>query len=564
EVDLSSQRLRSVSAASSTPRNAASGTASPAPGVAERRDTSATPADLSSTDEPAKPKFKIPVNRAIKIVDPKLAAKDEKKEEAKTEVEPIAEVKPVSSTNEQVQETKPEEEAVSDLAEALAKTSIEAEAKVEEAKAAAAEKTEAEASKPAASVETVPEPENAVKPETVSETKPEAEVEVPAATPQEEVAEPKSVEVESKAEAEAVTEVEVKAETAEAEEGAGEEEQESLEQNEDEKEEKAKDEEDEEEEEGEIDEAEESAPQTPTPLTGRSRQVTFSEPVTPSIRALSSTEIVDFYSGEKDAPTLVGEILKYPQVFLERFNGLCKPPAGFNLDIVNTDERRSSDRGSGMRRSMSGSGRSRDQQISPSNVMSGFGGMGNFRHVNSSTSHPHTPLGTSEERFRQSTHEMKSRMDSAPRSGSSMGGRPPSGQYRNNLGGNRESRGGRTGGRGRGRGRGRGGSQHGGDRYGGGPGGQNDLPTDFKPLEKSENRYVAKVLRVGKNAVEDDMQEEVYHRRMQALLNKLTPDNFPEVSTELLEWGNKSINETDGRILRHLVQLVFEKATDEP
>ncbi|KAJ2784400.1 hypothetical protein GGI15_002266 [Coemansia interrupta] len=468
EVDLSSQRLRSVSAASSAPRNAASGTASPALGVSEKRDASGTPAELSSTDEPAKPKFKIPVNKAIKIVDPNLVAKSDKKDEAKVEGKSSASDMPAPSVKEEVKETKPEAEAVTDLTEALAKTSIEAEV--------------------------------------------EAEAEV-------------------------------------------DEDDEDVEQNE---------EQEEEEEEGEIAEAEDSAPQTPTPLTGRSRQVTFSEPVTPSVRTMSSTEIADLYSGEKDAPTLVGEILKYPRVFLERFNGLCKPPAGFNLEIVNTDERRSSDRGSGMRRSMSGSGRSRDQQMSSSNVMSGFGGMGNFRHVNSTSPHAHAPLGTSEERFRQSTHEMKSRMDSAPRSGSSMGGRPPSGQYRNNLGSNRESRGGRTGGRGRGRGRGRGGSQHGGDRYGGGPGGQNDLPTDFKPLVKSENRYVAKALRVGKNAVEDDMQEEVYHRRIQALLNKLTPDNFPDVSSELLEWGNKSIKETDGRILRHLVMLVFEKATDEP
>ncbi|KAJ1723758.1 hypothetical protein LPJ53_001926 [Coemansia erecta] len=566
EVDLSSQRLRSVSAASSTPRNAASGTASPAPGVSEKRDASGTPADLSSTEEPAKPKFKFPVNRAIKIVDPNLVAKSDKKDETKAEAEPAAvaaDDKPAPSTKEEVQEIKPEADAVADLTEALAKTSIEAEAKAEEAQAAAAavETTSTEPSKPAASPETVPEPEAAAEPETVTETKAEVEIEVEAeapAAPKEEVAEAEPVEAETKTDVKAEAEVETKVEAeAEVEAEVDEEkEEEDVEQNEEQEEE--------EEEEGEIDEEEESAPQTPTPLTGRSRQVTFSEPVTPSIRTMSSTEIADLYSGEKDAPTLVGEILKYPRVFLERFNGLCKPPAGFNLEIVNTDERRSSDRGSGMRRSMSGSGRSRDQQMSSSNVMSGFGGMGNFRHVNSSAPHTHAPLGTSEERFRQSTHEMKSRMDSAPRSGSSMGGRPPSGQYRNNLGSNRESRGGRTGGRGRGRGRGRGGSQHGGDRYGGGPGGQNDLPTDFKPLVKSENRYVAKSLRVGKNAVEDDMQEEVYHRRMQALLNKLTPDNFPDVSTELLEWGNKSIKETDGRILRHLVMLVFEKATDEP
>ncbi|KAJ1815227.1 hypothetical protein LPJ56_004630, partial [Coemansia sp. RSA 2599] len=207
------------------------------------------------------------------------------------------------------------------------------------------------------------------------------------------------------------------------------------------------------------------------------------------------------------------------------------------------------------------------REQSSSNAMSGFGGMGNFRHVNSSASGSgghgptHAPLGTSEERFRQSTNELKGRMDPSSRGGSSMGGRSPSGQYRG-LGGGRESRGGRTGSRGRGRGRGRGGSQHGGDRHG--PGASNELPSDVKPLAKSETRYVAKALRVGKNAAEDEMQEDVFHRHIQTLLNKLTPDNFDNVSDELLVWGNKSVNETDGRILRHLIMLVFEKATDEP
>ncbi|KAJ2855052.1 hypothetical protein J3B02_002366, partial [Coemansia erecta] len=319
----------------------------------------------------------------------------------------------------------------------------------------------------------------------------------------------------------------------------------------------------EEQEEGEIDEQEESAPATPTPLTGRSRQVTFSEPATPSVRTLSAAEIVELYSGDSAAPIIVGEILKYPRVFLERFGGLCKPPAGFHFEIASTDDRRSADRGSGMRRSMSGSGRQREQPSS--SAMSGFGGMGNFRHVNSSASSghgpTHAPLGTSEERFRQSTNELKVRVDPSSRGGSSMGGRSPSGQYRG-LGGGRESRGGRTASRGRGRGRGRGASQHGGDRHGaGGPG---ELPSDFKPLVKSENRYVAKALRVGKNAEEDEMQEDVFHRHIQTLLNKLTPDNFDSVSDELLAWGNKSVNETDGRILRHLIMLVFDKATDEP
>ncbi|KAJ2695907.1 hypothetical protein H4R19_005796, partial [Coemansia spiralis] len=88
---------------------------------------------------------------------------------------------------------------------------------------------------------------------------------------------------------------------------------------------------------------------------------------------------------------------------------------------------------------------------------------------------------------------------------------------------------------------------------------------NLKPLEKGENRYIAKVLRTDKDGEEEDeMAEETYDRRIRVLLNKITPDNFGIVSDQLLEWGEKSAKETDGRIMRHLLTLIFEKATDEP
>ncbi|KAJ2601073.1 hypothetical protein GGF39_001437 [Coemansia sp. RSA 1721] len=608
EVDISSQRLRSTSAASSVHQTAPSGTASPAPSfsaaagaVADKRETSSTPAELSASEEPAKPRFKIPVNRAIKIVDPNLTAKtsdsdaekkdeDEKTKDAasdaerkpaaeteakveaeakpeivaetKTEPETKAEVKPEAETKAEVEvkvtpaaepkvqaETNTENEAVEKLTETLAATKITAEGANEESEKPA----------PTAAVEEQKVPE--VAPAEVKEQKPE-----PVSVPAEESTAPAHA-----TEAKAEENIEDKPEPVQQNADAKEQEQEQKDEEQDEDEDEDEDDEledGEEQEEGEIDEAEESEPATPTPLTGRSRQVTFSEPATPSVRTLSAAEIIELYAGESAAPAIVGEILKYPRVFLERFSTLGKPPAGFHFEIASTDDRRSGDRGSGMRRSISGSGRQREQPSS-SSAMSGFGGMGNFRHVNTSNTGgsgsghgpAHNALGTSEERFRQSTNELKGRMDPSSRGGSSMGGRSPSGQYRG-LGGGRESRGGRTGSRGRGRGRGRGGSQHGGDRHG--PGGPNDLPSDVKPLVKSENRYVAKALRAGKNAAEDDMQEDVFHRHIQTLLNKLTPDNFDAVSDELLVWGNKSVKETDGRILRHLIMLVFDKATDEP
>ncbi|KAJ2063238.1 hypothetical protein GGI17_001849 [Coemansia sp. S146] len=294
---------------------------------------------------------------------------------------------------------------------------------------------------------------------------------------------------------------------------------------------------------------------TPPPTSpSSSSQVTFSEPSSATRRALTSAEILELYPGDSDVPVLVGEILRYPRVFLDRFNGLCEPPLGFDPKLVDIDDPQLEDRSSGMRRSASGSNRSRDPA-----PQSGFGGMGNFRHTRTPNS-----SASSEERFRQSTNEFRGRMDGGR--DTPMGSRPPSGQFRgpggreNRDGRTSSTRGGREGSSGRGRHGGRGGSQHGRERA-------DTLLIDLanvKPLEKSEDRYIAKSLRIGKDAVEDDMQEEVFNRAMRKLLNKLTPDNFDTVSDELATWGNKSVNETDARMLRHLVMLVYQKAIDEP
>ncbi|KAJ2742251.1 hypothetical protein GGI20_004620, partial [Coemansia sp. BCRC 34301] len=220
------------------------------------------------------------------------------------------------------------------------------------------------------------------------------------------------------------------------------------------------------------------------------------------------------------------QILRYPRVFLERFTDLCQPPQKFNPELVDTEDSHLDDRSSAIRRSTSGSSRPRELTH-----QSGFGGLGNFRHTRA-----HNLPATSEGRFRQSTTEFQGLLDEG-----------------------RESRSGRSSSN-RGRRSGHGGSQHGRERV--------DAPrmdmADVKPLEKSENRYIPKALCVGKDTIEDDMLERVFDRGIRALLNKLTLDNFDVVSDELLTWANKSVNETDGRILRHLVTLVYQKATDEP
>ncbi|KAJ2793798.1 hypothetical protein H4R20_006433, partial [Coemansia guatemalensis] len=414
-------------------------------------------------------------------------------------------------------ESKPSEPTVDALADSLASATIDDEVKAD----SAAKPNQPAGETPAESLPETATADKEPEAEPVSTTKPVEPAE-PAAKPSEPAAEPVEPVAESAAEP-------VESSTEKPATAAGE------------KVDKKSASED-----GEIGETEEDS-RPPSLGQNRSRQVTFSEPSTPSIQVLAPGEVTKLYSNDSNAPRIVGDILRYPRAFLEQFSGLCKPPSSFHFEITSTDDRWSSERGSNMRRSASGSGRHRDSAAS-----SGFGGMGNFR-----PSHTHTTLSSSEERFKQSTMELKGRVE--PGRGPVLSGRPPSGQFRG-PGGGRESRGGRSGGRGRGRARGRGGSQQGGDR----PGAAVELPVNFKPLEKSENRYIAKALRTGGDAEEDEMQEEVYDRRIRVLLNKITPDNFEEVSNELLAWGEKSAKETDGRILRHLITLVFQKATDEP
>ncbi|KAL6238648.1 hypothetical protein BDW75DRAFT_4767 [Aspergillus navahoensis] len=56
---------------------------------------------------------------------------------------------------------------------------------------------------------------------------------------------------------------------------------------------------------------------------------------------------------------------------------------------------------------------------------------------------------------------------------------------------------------------------------------------------------------------------DVVQRKVKAALNKMTPENFPRISGQILEIVSQSKDESDGRTLRQVIQLTFEKATDE-
>ncbi|KAH8158345.1 hypothetical protein CIB48_g9897 [Xylaria polymorpha] len=59
------------------------------------------------------------------------------------------------------------------------------------------------------------------------------------------------------------------------------------------------------------------------------------------------------------------------------------------------------------------------------------------------------------------------------------------------------------------------------------------------------------------------MDPATVQRKVKAALNKMTPENFDRISDQILEIAAQSKEETDGRTLRQVIQLTFEKATDE-
>ncbi|KAH8926061.1 ARM repeat-containing protein [Atractiella rhizophila] len=85
------------------------------------------------------------------------------------------------------------------------------------------------------------------------------------------------------------------------------------------------------------------------------------------------------------------------------------------------------------------------------------------------------------------------------------------------------------------------------------------------PLAHSADAWVPAIASKGqgRDAVEDPQSIEMVQRKVKSLLNKLTVERFDSISDQIIEWANKSEKETDGRILRQVIALVFEKATDE-
>ncbi|KAF5138550.1 Eukaryotic translation initiation factor 4 gamma [Metarhizium anisopliae] len=59
------------------------------------------------------------------------------------------------------------------------------------------------------------------------------------------------------------------------------------------------------------------------------------------------------------------------------------------------------------------------------------------------------------------------------------------------------------------------------------------------------------------------LDPELVQRKVKAALNKMTPENFDRIADQILTIAGQSKDESDGRTLRQVIQLTFEKATDE-
>ncbi|KAK2759382.1 Eukaryotic translation initiation factor 4 gamma [Arachnomyces sp. PD_36] len=88
---------------------------------------------------------------------------------------------------------------------------------------------------------------------------------------------------------------------------------------------------------------------------------------------------------------------------------------------------------------------------------------------------------------------------------------------------------------------------------------------DLKPIQTSSTGWKPRSVGNAGPAPGGDghMPPDVVQRKVKSNLNKMTPENFEKISDQILEIVGQSKDESDGRTLRQVIQLTFEKATDE-
>ena len=89
---------------------------------------------------------------------------------------------------------------------------------------------------------------------------------------------------------------------------------------------------------------------------------------------------------------------------------------------------------------------------------------------------------------------------------------------------------------------------------------------ELKPIETTSTGWKPTSIGRAANAnptAGDHLDPTMVQRKVKAALNKMTPENFERIAESILKIASQSKDETDGRTLRQVIQLTFEKATDE-
>jgi translation initiation factor 4G len=87
---------------------------------------------------------------------------------------------------------------------------------------------------------------------------------------------------------------------------------------------------------------------------------------------------------------------------------------------------------------------------------------------------------------------------------------------------------------------------------------------DLKPIERTASGWTPHSLsRTAAPPPSGHLPPDIVQRKVKAALNKMTPEKFDKISDQVLEIAGQSKDEQDGRTLRQVIQLTFEKACDE-
>ncbi|KAH8683129.1 hypothetical protein BGZ60DRAFT_427593 [Tricladium varicosporioides] len=89
--------------------------------------------------------------------------------------------------------------------------------------------------------------------------------------------------------------------------------------------------------------------------------------------------------------------------------------------------------------------------------------------------------------------------------------------------------------------------------------------TGWKPrsIQGSQSATGAAGPTPGASGATGHMEPDMVQRKVKAALNKMTPEKFDKIADQILAIAAQSKDEADGRTLRQVIQLTFEKATDE-